>query len=208
MGIFDFIFGGEPDIAKMQKNKDIDGLIKALAHTQTSLRERAAKALGILQNDRAVNPLIAVLDDQCKDVQMSAANALNSFARSKIGSASSKVDNLLREAQQAEEKKRLREEDRKREAQEAMARQAMESNTTAAKPSDNTGTTVAEVLLCVWLETDGKLSNSARIDLLDELRAICNSSFSRAAIQKGLNHSHPGVREGCEKFLREIGKMS
>ena len=55
------IFG--PNIRKMKENHDIDGLIKALKHSDTVVRMDAAIALGEIRNIRAVEPLIDALKD-------------------------------------------------------------------------------------------------------------------------------------------------
>jgi hypothetical protein len=55
MGLLDFF--KDPDVDKMQRNNDIDGLIKALRHNQTVIREKAAKALAGLNDERATNAL-------------------------------------------------------------------------------------------------------------------------------------------------------
>jgi len=56
MGLFDLL--KKSDIEKMQRNNDIEGLIKALRHNQTLIREKAAKALAELNDERAKNALL------------------------------------------------------------------------------------------------------------------------------------------------------
>jgi HEAT repeat protein len=51
----------KPNVEKMEKNKDVEGLMKALKHKDTNVRERAAEALGKLGDARAVEPLIQAL---------------------------------------------------------------------------------------------------------------------------------------------------
>ena len=51
----------EPDIEDMEKNKDIDGLIKALKDDNLLIRKNAAIALKKVGDDRAVEPLIESL---------------------------------------------------------------------------------------------------------------------------------------------------
>jgi hypothetical protein len=63
----------------MFANKDVDGLIKALKHNQTFVREQAAKALGALADQRANDPLIQALRDESIDVRQKAKEALESF---------------------------------------------------------------------------------------------------------------------------------
>ena len=48
---------------EMEKNKDIEGLIKNLKHKNLNIRRRAAGALGRLGDSRAVEPLIGILTD-------------------------------------------------------------------------------------------------------------------------------------------------
>jgi HEAT repeat protein len=64
MGIF-----GPPNIDKMEKNRDIDGLLRALKYKPGSMneehwkvREAAIKALGRLKDPRSVQPLLNLFD--------------------------------------------------------------------------------------------------------------------------------------------------
>ena len=58
------LFGGPPNIAKLLEKKDVAGLIKALGYPKDpGVRSAAAAALGQLRDPRAVEPLIAALDD-------------------------------------------------------------------------------------------------------------------------------------------------
>ena len=59
------LFGGPPNIAKLEARRDVGGLIRALGYgnpAQFGLRTAAAEALGRLGDARAVEPLIAALD--------------------------------------------------------------------------------------------------------------------------------------------------
>ena len=59
------IFGlFKPNVKKMQKERDVEGLIKALEHKNIHVRERAAEALGELKDARAVEPLILALNGE------------------------------------------------------------------------------------------------------------------------------------------------
>lgn len=84
-----------PDIEKMRKNNDIEGLIAALAYGRDNLRyanrpqheqyenniaakirANAAFALGVFRDERAVEPLIESLKDKNRDVRIYAVRAL------------------------------------------------------------------------------------------------------------------------------------
>ena len=71
----------KPDVEKMEKNKDINGLTKALKDQDEHVRWKAAGALGNMGDTRAVEPLIQTLKDDV-DVRWAAALALG-----KIGDA-------------------------------------------------------------------------------------------------------------------------
>ena len=79
MGIVDIF---KPNVWKMGKKKDIDGLIKALEHKDAVVRERAARALGNIEDKLAIGPLIKALQDEEDEVRESAVKALG-----KIGDA-------------------------------------------------------------------------------------------------------------------------
>lgn len=78
----------KPNVAKMQANRDVDGLCKALQDTSETVRNDAAEALGKIGDVRAVEPLIIALKSYCKSwlecwrIRQSAADALV-----KLGSA-------------------------------------------------------------------------------------------------------------------------
>ena len=76
MGIFDFLFG-PPDVEKLEANRDVEGLIKALEYNKDSwVRKSAAEALGKLGDPKAVAPLIHALKDEDWRVRMGAADLL------------------------------------------------------------------------------------------------------------------------------------
>ncbi len=52
------IFGGKPNVEKMENKKDVKGLTKALKHKDWSIRAAAAKALGNLGDAKTVERLI------------------------------------------------------------------------------------------------------------------------------------------------------
>ena len=70
---------GKPDPSKLLERKDLQGLLKALAHKDSVVRWRAAEALGALGDSRAVEPLIAALKDQGSTVRSEAAKALGAL---------------------------------------------------------------------------------------------------------------------------------
>ena len=75
---------GPPDVDKMKKKKDVQGLINALGYEKDNeIREAAARALGEIGDKRAVEALIDVLNDrdwekrrESKPVRCAAAIAL------------------------------------------------------------------------------------------------------------------------------------
>ena len=54
----------ERDIERLKEANDIEGLIKALKHSDEDVRWEAIKALGKIQDKRAVEPLISMLKDK------------------------------------------------------------------------------------------------------------------------------------------------
>ena len=63
------LFGGPPDIAKLQAKKDVGGLIKALDYLKDpKVRLAAASALGQLRDPRAVAPLVAILENRPQNI--------------------------------------------------------------------------------------------------------------------------------------------
>ena len=74
---------GKPDPWKLLKQKDLQGLLKALEHRDGDVRNGAAKALGLLGDSRGVEPLIAVLRDKDGDVRRSAAKSLGELGNSR-----------------------------------------------------------------------------------------------------------------------------
>lgn len=74
MGLFD----RKPNVDKLEKRKDVEGLIRALGYEKDwdskFIRSGAARALGVIRDARAVKPLIQALKDE--DVREAAAGAL------------------------------------------------------------------------------------------------------------------------------------
>ena len=69
----------KPDIQKMQKAKNVDGLIKALAGKDPTIRGDACRALRIIKDPRAVPPLITALNDPQENVRREAVWALDAL---------------------------------------------------------------------------------------------------------------------------------
>ncbi len=65
-----------PDVAKLAAKRKTKGLLRALHHHDSTIRRRAAEALGTLGDQRAVEPLIAALADRSGPVTVEAARAL------------------------------------------------------------------------------------------------------------------------------------
>lgn len=60
-----FKFSRQPNVLELQREEDVDGLIEALDYQDDhNIRLAAATALGKIGDRRAVDPLIAALDDQ------------------------------------------------------------------------------------------------------------------------------------------------
>jgi HEAT repeat protein len=67
---------GPPNIAQLEAKRDAQGLIKALAHKDASIRMAAAEALAPLRDPLAVEPLVALLRDPDSGVRRAAVDAL------------------------------------------------------------------------------------------------------------------------------------
>ena len=71
------IFDRKPNVERMKKKEDINGLIKALNYQKDpSVRYAIASALGEIGNEQAVKPLIAALKDQDWQVRRCIVTAL------------------------------------------------------------------------------------------------------------------------------------
>ena len=87
------LFGGPPDIARLAAKRDVTGLVKALEYQRSKdfardfsgsfaaqrTRVGAAAALASLGDPRAVEPLIAAMEDADHDVRAAVAEALGQF---------------------------------------------------------------------------------------------------------------------------------
>ena len=71
------------DMEKMQVNKDVEGLIRALKDKDRHVRSWAARALGEIGDKRAVGPLIKALRDKDSGVREYAAEALEKIKEKK-----------------------------------------------------------------------------------------------------------------------------
>jgi hypothetical protein len=67
---------GPPNVAQLEAKRDVQGLIKALAYKDSSVRVAAADALGPLRDSIAVRPLTALLRDDNVEVRRAAVRAL------------------------------------------------------------------------------------------------------------------------------------
>lgn len=56
------IFSRKPNIKRLKRKRDIEGLIEALEHRDYPVRQEAAKALGLIGDSRAVPSLLKLLD--------------------------------------------------------------------------------------------------------------------------------------------------
>ena len=66
----------KPKIEKMRTRQDVEGLLKALNHKDEGVRTDAAKALGDIEDVKAVEVLIQALKDEVDSVRYEAAVAL------------------------------------------------------------------------------------------------------------------------------------
>ncbi len=70
MGLF------KPNIQKMQKKRDVPGLIRALNDKDFFIRDAAAKALTQIGDIQAIKPLVDALKDKNRNMRWSAATSL------------------------------------------------------------------------------------------------------------------------------------
>ena len=74
MGLLEKLFG--PNIKKLKKRGDIDGLVAVLSHKDAYYRERAIWALEALGSRCPLQPVLAALQDESKNVRLNAALAV------------------------------------------------------------------------------------------------------------------------------------
>ena len=65
MGLFDF----NPDVAKLESEGNVNGLIKALQKSDSKNRATAARALGKFKDKKVVKAIIGALNDGDSDVR-------------------------------------------------------------------------------------------------------------------------------------------
>ena len=68
---------GPPNISQLEAKRDVQGLIKALAYKDASIRIAAAEALAPLKDPLAVEPLVGLLKDGNADVRRASVAALS-----------------------------------------------------------------------------------------------------------------------------------
>jgi hypothetical protein len=77
------VFGELPE--GIGKDRMVEWFTGRLTHPKSRVRQRAARALGSLGDSRAVEPLIAALDDEDADVREQAAAALSQITGQQLG---------------------------------------------------------------------------------------------------------------------------
>ena len=70
MGLF------KPNVERLERKKNVEGLIKALKHEDVVIRRLAAKSFTNLKNSKAAEPLLQALSDEDSHVRNWAATAL------------------------------------------------------------------------------------------------------------------------------------
>jgi len=70
MGLF------KPNVEKMKAQGDVEGLVKALKHKDYLVAAEAAKALGVIRDARAVEPLMQAREDKDSGVRKAAKESL------------------------------------------------------------------------------------------------------------------------------------
>ena len=79
------LFSRKPNVGKMEAKRDVEGLIKVLPYEEYYVeRAHAAHALGEIGDRRAVEPLIAALEDRMSFVRRAAAEALGEIGDSRV----------------------------------------------------------------------------------------------------------------------------
>src|SRR5450756_1043634 len=68
---------GPPNVPRLAAKRDADGLIKALRYrNDVAIQVASSRALGELGDPRAVDPLLAILDDKASPALAAATEAL------------------------------------------------------------------------------------------------------------------------------------
>ncbi|MGD8752984.1 MAG: HEAT repeat domain-containing protein, partial [Anaerolineales bacterium] len=69
MSFFKRLFNRPPNIAKLEKKKDVDGLLSIVKDQEdTKIRQEAVKALTRLDNPSVIQPLMELLADEEEDI--------------------------------------------------------------------------------------------------------------------------------------------
>jgi HEAT repeat protein len=82
MGIFGTFF--KPNIAKLEKKNDVEGLIRALEYEDNDVRKAAAKSLENIGDTRALEPLIDRLKDKDINVRYYVAQVLGEMGDARV----------------------------------------------------------------------------------------------------------------------------
>jgi HEAT repeat protein len=77
LGLFDGLF--KQNVEKLERDKDVEGLIKVLGNPNKDIRSNAVLALGKIGDIKAVEPLITALKDSDSDVRNKAAWSLGAI---------------------------------------------------------------------------------------------------------------------------------
>jgi len=73
----------KPNIKKLEREKDVQGLINALKSEDVNIRSEAANAFTRIRDESLVDLLINALDDENTDVRGNAASALGKIGNKK-----------------------------------------------------------------------------------------------------------------------------
>ena len=84
------------DVKKMQANKDVEGLIKALKDKDPMVRGDAAEVLGKIGDSRAVEPLIEALKDIVQFIAIESLRKIGEPAIEPLIKALKNKDTLIR----------------------------------------------------------------------------------------------------------------
>jgi HEAT repeat protein len=203
------IFGsGTPDVEKMEKERDIKGLIKALGYKKDSnVRGKAAYALGRIGDSRAVEPLIRALSNEDSYLSDGAAKALT-----KIGELA--VEPLIKALNNSDRLVRMY-------VVEALCKigdsRAVEPLIKALNDSDRLVRYLAATALC-------KIDDSRVVEPLiavarstdnitvrrDVVEALCKIGDSRAVepLTRALNDTSESVRKSVTEAVKKIEDQS
>ena len=72
-------------LGKVKDRRAVEGLIAALNHKDSNVREKAAEALGEVKDPKSVEPLIAILKDKEETIREVAAKALEKITGKDFG---------------------------------------------------------------------------------------------------------------------------